>query len=75
MMGYAERKQYQLGMVVQLKKAHPCGSANWKITRTGIDFGLQCLGCGHRVMIPRRKFEKAVRSIVSDFPGNDVPSP
>ena len=55
---------YRLGDVVKMKKTHPCGSDRWEITRTGIDFGLKCLGCGRRVMIPRPKFEKSVRAIV-----------
>lgn len=53
--------RYELGDVVRLKKPHPCGADTWEIYRTGIDFGLKCRGCGHRVMIPRPKFEKAVR--------------
>ncbi|MGI6263839.1 MAG: DUF951 family protein, partial [Succiniclasticum sp.] len=28
-------------------------------------FGLQCCGCGHHVMLPRTKFVKAVRAILS----------
>lgn len=58
-----ERIRYEIGDVVKLKKPHPCGSSEWQIYRTGIDFGLKCLGCGHRVMIPRVKFEKAVREV------------
>jgi hypothetical protein len=65
-----DRKGFHLGQVVQLRKPHPCGSDLWEITRTGIDFGLRCKGCGHRVMIPRKKFEKAVKAIKDDFPGN-----
>ena len=57
--------RYEIGDVVKMKKSHPCGSDRWEITRTGIDFGLKCLGCGHRVMIPRPKFEKAVKAIVA----------
>ncbi|MCL4426038.1 MAG: DUF951 domain-containing protein [Firmicutes bacterium] len=57
--------RYEIGDVVKMKKPHPCGSYEWEITRTGIDFGLKCLGCGRRVMIPRVKFEKAIKSIVS----------
>ena len=53
--------RFGVGDVVRLKKQHPCGSDRWQITRTGIDFGLKCLGCGRRVMIPRPKFEKSVR--------------
>lgn len=55
--------RYDVGDVVIMKKEHPCGSNRWEITRTGIDFGLKCLGCGRRVMVPRPKFEKAVKSI------------
>lgn len=56
-----ERVRYEVGDIVRLKKPHPCGSDRWEIYRTGIDFGIKCLGCGHRVMIPRTKFEKSVR--------------
>lgn len=56
-----ERVRYEIGDIVRMKKPHPCGSDRWEIYRTGIDFGMKCLGCGHRVMIPRTKFEKAVR--------------
>ncbi len=59
-----ERVRYEIGDHVRLKKPHPCGSYWWEIYRTGIDFGLKCLGCGHRVMIPRPKFEKSVRERV-----------
>lgn len=56
--------RYNIGDVVKMKKPHPCGSDQWEITRTGIDFGLKCLGCGHRVMLPRPKFEKAVKAVI-----------
>jgi len=55
----------EVGDVAVMKKSHPCGSDRWEITRTGMDFGLKCLGCGRRVMIPRPKFEKAVKSIIA----------
>jgi hypothetical protein len=56
-----ERVKYEIGDVVRLKKQHPCGTDMWEIYRTGIDFGLKCQGCGHRVMVPRPKFEKSVK--------------
>ncbi len=59
-----ERVNYQVGDVVKMKKTHPCGSDLWEITRTGMDFGIKCQGCGRWVMIPRIKFEKAVKAIV-----------
>lgn len=57
--------RYQIGDIVKMKKSHPCGSDQWEITRTGIDFGIKCQKCGHFVMMPRPKFEKAVKAIVS----------
>ncbi len=57
--------KYYIGDIVKMKKTHPCGSDLWEITRTGVDFGLKCQGCGRRVMIPRPKFEKSVKSVVS----------
>ena len=56
--------RYEIGDIVKMKKNHPCGSDRWEITRTGIDFRLKCLGCGHYVMIPRPKFEKSVKEIL-----------
>ena len=56
--------EFKVGDVVRMKKAHPCGSSNWEITRTGMDFGLRCCGCGHHVMMPRTKFAKAVREVL-----------
>lgn len=54
---------YQVGDIVRMKKAHPCGSAEWKILRVGIDFRLKCLGCGHQIMIPRKQVEKNTREL------------
>ena len=59
-----EKAHYQVGDIVCMKKPHPCGSHEWQITRTGMDFGMKCRGCGHFVMLPRPKFEKMVRGIV-----------
>ncbi|MGC8777815.1 MAG: DUF951 domain-containing protein [Candidatus Caldatribacteriaceae bacterium] len=49
--------------ILMLKKAHPCGSREWKIIRVGVDIGIKCLGCGRFVMVPRRKLEGKVRGI------------
>ncbi len=53
----------QLGDVLLMKKAHPCGSKEWKVLRTGMDFRLKCLGCGHEILIVRSKAEKNIREI------------
>lgn len=49
-----------------MKKEHPCGSAEWEVLRTGIDFRMKCLGCGHMIMIPRKQAEKNIREIKSN---------
>ena len=56
--------KFNVGDVVKMRKAHPCGSALWQITRTGMDFGMKCRGCGHFVMLPRVKFERMVKEVV-----------
>ena len=55
----------QLGDILVMKKAHPCGEKQWRVLRTGADFRLRCLGCGHEIMVPRFKAEKNIRSIIS----------
>jgi hypothetical protein len=54
-----------VGDVVRLRKQHPCGGFEWEVTRVGADIGLRCLTCGRRVLLPRSKVEKRIKSIVS----------
>ena len=56
--------EYKIGDIVKMKKKHPCGSCDWEITRTGVDFALKCCGCARVVMIARVKFERAVKGLV-----------
>ena len=60
-----EQIQYNVGDIVLMKKAHPCGSKEWQINRVGMDFGLTCQGCQHYVLLPRVKFERMVRGKVT----------
>jgi hypothetical protein len=55
----------RLGDVVQLRKQHPCGSYEWEVVRLGADIGIKCQTCGRRLLLPRRKFEKSVKKLVS----------
>ena len=50
-----------------MKKSHPCGSDEWEVKRIGTDFLIVCNGCGHQPLMPRPKFEKAVKKIVSSI--------
>ncbi len=51
---------------VELKKQHPCGGRTWLILRLGMDIKLRCETCGHELMLPRSKAEKAVKKILSE---------
>ncbi len=53
----------RLNDILLMKKPHPCGSREWKVLRTGMDFRLKCLGCGHEILTPRAKAEKNIRQI------------
>jgi len=57
--------------ILVMKKEHPCGSKQWLVLRTGMDFRLRCTGCGHEVLLPRSKAEKNIRQILRD--GAEVP--
>ncbi|MEE6635017.1 DUF951 domain-containing protein [Limosilactobacillus pontis] len=55
---------YDKGDVVMMKKAHPCGTNRWEITRVGADIKIQCQGCGHVVMMTRQKFDKRLKKVI-----------
>ena len=59
--------------IVQLRKAHPCGSDQWRVVRLGADIGLRCLGCERKVLLPRRDLEKRLKKFVSR--GTPTPAP
>ena len=48
----------RIGDRLELRKAHPCGSRTWSVTRLGADIGLSCNGCGRGVMRERRVLER-----------------
>ena len=56
----------QVGDKLRMKKAHPCGNKDFLVTRSGMDFKLECKKCGHVVMIPRLKAEKNIKKIIRD---------
>lgn len=56
-----EQNELKVGDIVEMKKKHPCGSSEWKITRVGVDFKFECLGCGHIIMVDRIKALKLIK--------------
>ena len=54
--------------LVHMRKVHPCGSFDWRVTRLGADIGLECLGCGRRVMLTRRELMKRAKKVTPAAP-------
>ncbi|WP_163539633.1 DUF951 domain-containing protein [Gracilibacillus sp. YIM 98692] len=59
-----EKKEFDLHDIVEMKKPHPCGENRWKVIRMGMDIRIKCEGCGHSVMIPRRRFEQKLKKVL-----------
>jgi hypothetical protein len=67
--------ELELGDVVRLRKPHPCGGYEWRVVRLGADIGLECLTCGHRVLLTRRELKnrlKTIRSIADEVDPGDA---
>jgi hypothetical protein len=54
----------EMGDVLRLRKPHPCGGTDWIVVRLGADIGLKCLGCGRRILLPRRDVARRLKTIV-----------
>lgn len=52
-----------VGDEVTMGKAHPCGSSQWTVVRTGADIGIKCNKCGRRVLIERLEFLRRLKSV------------
>lgn len=58
-----QKWDFQVNDIVTMKKKHPCGSECFRLLRVGADFRLECLGCGHQMMMPRTKVTKACKKV------------
>jgi hypothetical protein len=56
---------------VQMRKPHPCGSAEFIVFRIGADIGLRCVGCDRRILLPRAVFAKRVKAVLSPEPDSE----
>ncbi|MCX6079591.1 MAG: DUF951 domain-containing protein [Chloroflexi bacterium] len=59
----------QINAIIRMRKPHPCGGFEWKVTRLGADIGLECRTCGHRVMLTRRELARRTKTIIAPDPG------
>ena len=57
--------ELQMNDVLRLRKPHPCGNTDWVVVRLGADIGLKCLGCGRRILLPRREVARRMKSYVN----------
>lgn len=64
----------RIGDILTMKKSHPCGGSQWQVLRSGMDFRLKCLGCGHEVLVPRSKAEKNVKALTRPADGSAKPT-
>ena len=54
----------QLNDRVRLRKPHPCGAYEWTVVRLGADIGLECTGCGRRMLLPRRELSRRLKAVL-----------
>ena len=66
-------EQILVGDVITTRKAHPCGSSDWTVIRTGTDIKIRCSGCGRIVMLDRDSFLRRRKAVVSRGPAPAEP--
>ena len=52
-----------LGDQLHMRKAHPCGSYEWRVVRLGADIGLECNLCQRRVLLQRSYLERRIAQV------------
>ena len=63
--------ELRIGDLIRLRKAHPCGSRDWRVQRVGADIGLVCAGCGHRILMDRLDVERRYMQLLERGPEGD----
>ena len=63
--------ELRVGDLIRLRKAHPCGSRDWRVRRVGADIGLVCAGCGHRILMDRLDVERRYTGLLERGPEVD----
>jgi hypothetical protein len=64
----AEPIELRVDDVIRLRKPHPCGGYDWRVTRLGADIGLKCESCGRHVMLDRITVERRLKKIMRRSP-------
>ncbi len=61
--------EVNVGEVYRMRRQHPCGAWEFRVYRVGADIGIECVQCGRRVMLERRRFEARARNLVTPTDG------
>ncbi|MBF0715970.1 DUF951 domain-containing protein [Gemelliphila palaticanis] len=56
--------EYEINDIIEMKKPHPCGTNEWKITRLGADIKIKCIKCNNTIMMPRKEFNKKIKKVI-----------
>lgn len=62
----------RVGDTLEMKKTHPCGCKQFSVLRVGMDFKIQCRGCGRVVEAPRLRIEKSIKRLYRGEPGAET---
>lgn len=52
---------YKVDDIITTKKAHTCGSNEWKVLRIGIEIKLECIKCGREIFMLKRDLDKKIK--------------
>lgn len=63
-------RHYDVGMIVEMKKPHPCAARSCKFTivKIGADIKIKCMGCGNVLMLSRDHFNQRLHNILTPNP-------
>lgn len=56
-----EKNKLNIHDIIEMKKAHACGTKTWEVIRLGVDIKLKCTGCGHEIMMDRLDVYKKMK--------------
>lgn len=58
------------GMVVRMRKVHPCGGREWTIIRIGQRVEIQCRTCGRTIQLDIMTLRRQGTRIIEDESGS-----
>jgi len=58
------KKEYKVGLIVEMKKQHPCGNNEWTVIRVGVDVKIKCNKCERTIMLSRIEFERKLKKVI-----------